>query len=370
MEVSQVLGRILLNNAGIDHKKVNNVLVLHEFPNFFIGDICLRFTKLRALQEFFPNALIDINCDIKAIPLLHNNPFVHKKQALSWDEIAFQDYDVIVFVSDAELAKEHDFTRFIYEKYQTAFDFGIFSLPLFWTKCSDSVLPVYEKLTAYLTIYYKENPVSSELFITQDEITWGERWLKENMLNEDDNLVILVDSASQRSKLLNLLTYFEMVSYFSAKPKTKVLIFDEKSIGKKDFYRALIGTNFDKLIFAEGVSLRETLCIMSSSKIKLVFGPCTGVLHCASGIYYRLLKENIRKEFPVLITYVGKYSEDYNPWRWWENSLVDCLILKRDSQGNEIVTQLKDENYDGFLACDKYSSRLLIDFLESHYSIG
>jgi hypothetical protein len=73
---------------------------------------------------------------------------------------------------------------------------------------------------------------------------------------------------------------------FNPFEKVKILIFDEKNAGKEALRRN--GLNDDALedfVFVTGQSLRQAICLLSTDCIRLIFGPCTGLLHCASGIY-------------------------------------------------------------------------------------
>ncbi|MES2873710.1 MAG: hypothetical protein V4708_08305 [Bacteroidota bacterium] len=364
------------DNNKIMPSEVEKVLLIHDFPNFYIGDTCVRFAKLRAISEFFPKARVDINCSDKEIPLLINNPFVQSVTSLQWDEIEFNHYDVLIYISLLEMAKDEEFLSFIKARYileLPSLNFALFSLSRYLNpyqgKPRETPIPMYLELGRFFTQHHKTTPFISELFISEEERKWGETWLRRNGLEEDENLIILLDSSNNKGKLLKLDVYFEVLTYLIGHNGTKVLIFDEKGMGKQEFYEEWLGFDTDQLIFAVKLSLRQALCILSSSKLNMILGPCTGLLHCASGIYYNSLKNNIVPNLPTLVTYIGNYDDDYNPWIWWQNSMVKCIMVVKNIQGNKEIQQLKDENFHNFLSCDEYSSDLLIDYLKPMLNI-
>jgi hypothetical protein len=157
----------------------------------------------------------------------------------------------------------------------------------------------------------------------------------------------------------------------------RILIFDENNVGKEEFYTAWMGKEkASRIIFVKENSLREAIKILSSKYVKLIIGPCTGTLHCASGIYNHFAENGLPAEqVPLIITYTGVYyteaKEIKNPHFWWKNSpLVTCLLLRQHHDQVKMV-ELREldveeaQRHDVQIPCSAYTSRMLIDFIRS-----
>jgi ADP-heptose:LPS heptosyltransferase len=376
------LERILENNQHLQVDKVSKILIIYEEMAFFIGDTCILFDKLRYVRSFFPNATVDMSfINAKNMKfyqaILQNNPNFDNITASEWDSIPFESYDLLICVT----YKEYALLEFLHEKYRHLVDSGEFRPAVF--SFSENILtrnpeakyvfPDDEALREYTTLTSAKTPC--ELYITADEHEWANRWLESKGMKKNEKLVILLDSASQKSKLLSIHVYFDFLTWILGLQDTKVLIFDEKNIGKEEFYGAWLGEeNMKNIIVSKKLSFREDLAILSASCTKMVFGPCTGLMHCASSIYNNFLSNGKPAEdIPVLMTYTGEYiGEKNNINVWWGNSpLVNCLLLKRRSNGKEIVF-LKDlteeeKNLKDALPCSEYTSAMLIDLLSTKF---
>jgi hypothetical protein len=368
--------KIREKTRGVDLGEVKKVLLLYEEEIVYIGDCCIRFDKFKYLRFFLNHAAIDVNFRQKKNykfydGLLRNNPYLNRVTATEWPEIDFQQYDAVFCAA----YDEERLLAFLDEAYGAAIHAGrfgpaVFSVSELLLKPAPHaryIFPVHPALTAYLKV-----PRPGELYISRPEQQWADGWLRARGVGENDNLLVLCDSTSSRDKMVRINVYFEFLTALLQKPNTKVLLFDEAGIGKEAFYKSWLGARAaEKLIFSTGQSLREDLCLLGAKNVKLIFGPCTGLMHCASSIYNHYVNEGMAVEaVPLLITYTGRYSAaNKNADFWWGNSpLVRCLLLKkRDHQPRlTLLSSLSPEekNRDDSLPCSEYTAQMLIDFVD------
>lgn len=366
--------RIGKNAASIQKDKINQVLILYEEGIHYIGDACVRFDKIRYFRSFLNNGMITINFNKKHSAkiynaLLKNNPHVHTFFSEEWNDIDFTAYDVICCVTYDEVA----ILQYVTERYGAAILNGsfhpvIYSLSDFMLEPevhSRFVFPVYKELVDYC-----RNSRMGELYVSQEEREEADQWLRAQGLKEAEYLVVMLDSTSDRNKLMKINAYFEFLSALLTIDNIRILIFDENNIGKEEFYGEWLGpTSMKKLIVSKSRGLREDICLVASPYTKLVFGPCTGLIHCASSVFNNYLNRGMaRKDVPVLITYTGKYANNTNASFWWADApLVHCLLLKERNNRKELLllsdlTEEEQQRNDS-LPCSEYSASLLLDFV-------
>lgn len=381
------LAKIVENNKQYHRDEVKNIIVLYEEPVLFIGDSMIRIHYLAGLKAFFPNASVTMNFVNKDFAecyhaLIQNNPNLDILVQRQWAEIPFESYDIVICLIHEEL----NFLQHLHVRYGEEILNGRLKTKVFsiakelisnGTKIvvsdgnhSDFIFPKFEEFVTFFENTMEQNV--RELYITEKERAWANDWLKEKGLAEDESLFIIIDSASKRDKLMAFQAYFGLLRYLLSLPKSKILIFDEKHIGKKEFYRQILGEILEsRIIFSEANKLRQDLSLISAQQVKIIFGPCTGLLHCASGIYNHLSKNGTKQhDIPIIVTYTGKYNYgNRNANHWWNNSpLVDCLLL-RSVNGksevavlNELTTEERDRE-DNQVECEHYTTQMFIDFI-------
>lgn len=378
------LNIIRKNNADIHVENIRNVLIIYEEKTFYIGDTCILFDNLRYVRSFFHQAKVDLNFINKKNmryyqALLANNPNFDSIRDDDWTDIEFLNYDLLICVT----YKEQALLEFLHEKYQDLISNHQFKLAL----CSFSegilvpmkdisyVFPEYKPLREYTLSSSATTPC--ELYLTSGEREWANNWLESQGIQEDDDLYIMFDSASERHKLLDIRVYFDLLAWLLEQPNIKILIFDEKDIGKREFYREWLGQEKMKnIIISKKLGFREDLTLIGSRYTKVVFGPCTGLMHCASSIFNNLLSNGLDIDnIPLLVTYTGQYiGENNNINVWWGNSpLVNCLLLKHINNKKQIVL-LKDltgeeRNVKDSLPCSEYTLEMLVDFLSARLPV-
>lgn len=370
------LSKILENNAGLDRAGIKQVLILHEETLTNIGDWCIRFDKLKYLKTFLENADVTINftsegTDKLSGALLKNNPHLNFVTAVQWPEIPFEKYDFIISISRNERA----ILAYLDEKYGALIQSGQFRVCVYTMShimlkhdgAAGTVFQVNQDLVAHS----EKQKAPGELFITREEQQWADEWLKEKGLKENEELFIILDSTTRRDKLLDMQVYFEWLTSLIERENVKILIFDETSMGKEEFYSEFLGDEYmGKFIFSNSLTLRQDICLLGSSYTRLIFGPCTGLMHCASSIYNNYASNGLdRKRIPVLITYTGKYQPDEkHVYLWWANTpLVNVLVLRNRSYKKTmlLMDDLSDEEKitnDG-LPCSEYTTEMLTEFV-------
>ena len=370
---------ILSNNEVVWSRVISRILILFEDKRFFIGDNFIRTDSLRAFRSYFQHSKIHLNfssaCD-KTIyeVLLKQNPNIDIVSVCEWNELSFTDYDIVFCIMPAEDL----LFNFLHEQYKNLIPkgqlrFAVFSMSaIVLGKLRDAqyVFPIYKEFVDHINSSGVNLP--RELYIAKEEREWGNVWLQNKGVKHNEKVFILFDATTSRNKLLPLDVYFEFLSSLLIMQDRKILIFDENDIGKEMFYKEWLNHNeIDRIIFAKNVNLRETFSILSSSYVRLIFGPCTGPMHCASGIYNFYLKNSVCTpgDIPLIITYTGQYpAQDANAAFWWKNSpLVNCLLLRETVNGIELVTLdcLSEDERRSYhqIACSEYTSKMLIDFV-------
>ena len=149
---------------------------------------------------------------------------------------------------------------------------------------------------------------------------------------------------------------------------------------EKNFYKEILGDRIaEKFLFAEGTNLRESICLLADKRVKMIFGPCTGLLYIASGIYnvFKQKKHVCLDTIPPMLAYTGKLNMNdiiaFHEYEWWNGTFVDCIkLIKNDNGHMEIkIISEEDKNFDEFMInlqeCNKYSAESLYSFIQNKY---
>jgi ADP-heptose:LPS heptosyltransferase len=378
---TEILDKISYANTALKKENAKRILLLYEEKVLFIGDTCIKFGMFELFKSFFPNAHIDLNWKNSKFSeayeaLLQDNPIVNKMTNLDWSNLDFSCYDLVLIIS----FEEENFLSMLERKYHSLmagfpWNTAFFSLSRIGlnltTRKAEVCFPEYTELINFAVQY----PHQPQLFISEVERQWGKEWLEAHRIDQEDKLFILIDSASSTDKLVNTKTFCELITFLSGIEKSKILIYDENLSGKEKFYAERIPRQtLSKMIFAKGLGLRRDLRLVASPYTKLVFGPCTGLLHCASGIYNQFVKDGmLRHTVPPLITYTGTYEGDWNNAHlWWGTSpLVQCLMLKNINDNKKVVllhelNEKEKTNKENLLPCQEYTAPLLINHLKGY----
>ncbi len=366
--------RILGNNSTVVPAEVRSVLVVYEPDAFFIGDSVISMNHLDVCALYFPNAILEINVTDrykeKLKALVGGNSAIDKLTSLPLEKIEYPSYDVVICVT----YREGWLLLHLVRNYGELFESCDFRTALFSNSAqmlrpresADIIFPINEGLFQCAAEKLVDRP--RELAIKDDERTWGDNWLRSNGMLDHEQLFILVDSAMSRHKMLKMEVYFDIVAFLLTIPNSRILIFDEKGVGKDEFYEEwLDGSDTDRIIFSKNLSLRADLCLIGSNFTRLVFGPCTGLMHCASGIYNYLKRTKGDVAVPFLLTYTGKYNRvGERAETWWANSpLMNCLV-PYETDGTlkvSLLTEVWGNDNIGVVECNAYTAEILKPYL-------
>ncbi len=376
------LKKIIYNNAYLGKEHVKRILILYEERVSHLGDFYINANKLRIINSFFSYANIEVIFKYKEDEkiynsLLKNIPYLNTYYSLSREQIELKKYQVVFCIS----RDEEGLLKFLHERYGNEINndrcrLSVFSISNLFVRPGENcqfIFPFYRDLGKNEHVL----KLPGEVYLDEEERKWGEDWLLANGLKENEQLYVLLDAASRKDKLLNLAVYFEYVTHLLSRENVRILNFDEKDLGKEEFYREwLPHEQVDKIIFSKGLGLREALCIIGARYTRLVFGPCTGLMHCASGIYNNYVRNGMDvTNVPLLITYTGYYyPEEGNAYSFWGSSpLVNCLLLNNKNGKPELITlsDVSDEEKKkkNSLPCNEYSADMLIGFTDSLFRL-
>ncbi|AMP99726.1 hypothetical protein AY601_2848 [Pedobacter cryoconitis] len=376
-DFTDTLSKIEANTSLFKKNSLDNILVLFDEEIKLLGDCCVIFDKFRHLKTFFNAQYVDLNFTqwknrrfVES--LLFNNSYVNKIAYDNWEDINFEKYQMIIFVS----YEEEKLIHFLHDKYRDQIKYGSWEIAI--TSVSTIILkplenesyvfPVNRALNDFVNLRRR-----TELYLTEREERWANEWLRAKGVEKAEELIIMVDSSAVKSKLLKVETYFEILKGILKRGKTKVLIFDERNTGKEDFYRDWLGKQaLEKIIFSKSLTLRQDLSLLGAAQVKMIFGPCSGLMHCASSIYNNYVIRGKKHQNDLrIIVYTGWYGNvSYNLNLWWgESPLVDCLVLKEYGDDRKIFTliELPVEERDivNRLPCSAYTKDILLDYLNN-----
>lgn len=383
-------------NIELKEKLFKKILILDDStPDFYIGDTCkwLYSLKIQILEKF-PSAQITINWQNKekyvlAFPIvLHTLEKRIKFQSNDLNNIFFGEFDCIlchesiagIYLMFADANKMFLKNTSIYyyksDPFEESEQPSIYhwNLQHYQRLKESNDLPVLSLKSIKRVRSYK----FSELIVTKEERKWGDWLLSKHGICIQDKVIILPDNASHILKCLNRHEYIKLIISLMSDCDVKIVLFDEQNIGKKN--KLVIDLNEEqskRLIVIDGTTIRQTMCILASSYVKAIIGPCTGILHLANGIYsHYLQKDIIRKEdVPVLLVYVGKQQPKYSAWGWWGRTMVDCVVHRLDQYGcNKLVplASCPKEYYrfqNNLLSANEIKAEQLMRHLLLNYSL-
>jgi len=379
-----MLDTIIHRNSISNSSASKKILIMYDEEKMFIGDSFILINQLASCKSFFEGGSIEINCRIQRYTslchaLLKNNPFISAFNNQPWEELDFDAYDIAFVISKNEqelldILEQRYPPEDRSERWRTA----LYSMTAQFLNSRlnpmiTTVLPPFKEMLDNPAAYVSQLP--RELYMGKDEQQWADEWLKSNGLKEHEQLFIVLDSTSERYKLINMDTYHAILCHMLAEETVRILIFDEQGIGKEDFYKEWLGMEkASRFIFAKNFSLRQSLSLLSSTYTRLIFGPCTGLMHCASGIYNYFVRKGLPpSSIPPIVVYTGRYNGGYTASFWWETSpLVTCLIIRKGTNGDKELVVLsrltgpERSDWDTLLHCNEYLPEMLLEHLPSH----
>lgn len=372
--MESVLQKIAENNLTLQRSKVKNVLVVVMLEKYPIGDSILFFSKLRAINKYFSNQYFDVLTNQQHYIFLANSPQI-RNYYFNMELADFTGYDLVITLSN----NDTPLAAFINQKYGPNVLDGTFPLrikSIYKKRKFEQPLlfDYYQEFEDYiLGDYMHERDFSGhELHLSEQEQQWANDWLNAQGIQDHEKVIVVLDNTSLRIKLMPTDAYFDMIRFFMSFPNTRILVFNPDNSNKQDYYQYMLETdNLDKFIFVPQQELRKDICLLGSDYIHMVFGPCTGLLHCAEAIYnYQDANGTLNRKWPLLFTYIGPPPMDDHPdkWFWWGDTHVEALYIEEDLQEPEgrIIRKLTGPGRPG-LPCSGFLAAPLIKYLVNHY---
>ncbi len=378
IEPKLALEQINKNNKDVDRDALS-VLINYKTKEYFIGDSVHRLRHLKLIRNYFLNAKIIINVHHRIdFAILQNNPYINQLAFKDLSLLKLSEYDLIITIGDDRNLFTELIKSYSSELREKTFKTGVFSLTRYLKidEGENYILPLYKKLHDFIVDEENLSRLEKEIFILNEEKEWANQWFRMKGVKSNEKVIVIVDSTSLREKLLPLEVHFEIVRFFLENESHKILVFDESGIGKSFFYNEWLTDKFKhRLIFAEKLKFRQELTLLSSDYIKFIFGPCTGIMHCASAIHnVSVSKYGKAKEPPGIMVYAGEdITRNLNKYLWWHKSywwgddeVAKCCVLKYVGDKRKEIVWI-NPNIHGYLPCSEYSSMLLQNFIKAKF---
>ena len=176
------LNQILQNNKKLVKGDDFNVLLLDMEKMNFIGDCCFRFNKIKYMENIIGNCNLTLYYTDHSNKwlydaILKNHPFISNVNHKQWNEIKFEDFDIVVVIS----YNEGSFWDYFRNRYEDLFNSGGFKIMIFSISKLALKADDIEHVT-FPTIPGLENGLDDlgpgELYLDQNEIDFANKWLK------------------------------------------------------------------------------------------------------------------------------------------------------------------------------------------------
>lgn len=348
-----MLTKILAVNERRKGAAYGRVLILDDYKRrLYIGDSTIWLSMIRRLLRYCGDfEEVVINCDnsrlLPRLSELYETAFQGNVsfQGLSWDQINFDSYDLIILETDIVLK------------------FFLHIHPLLHTTSLNNtsvytISPLIDRPSVHKYDWdFFENHLENEgekfgdlirssdkeIFISEEERSYAELWLKEKGVTKDDDLIVILNGSSRDQKVILQEEFVELVKLMLQHKNSKVLVFNTDYVNEETFQ--LTANQKERFIYASSQGIRRDLNILASRFTKAVIGPCTGMLHLANGAFVYLLNRHLIaiNKLPFMMVYTGRqhHDVDYLPHNWWSNSLVNCAVIIKVN-GEEALVALDE----------------------------
>jgi hypothetical protein len=360
----------VFGGRAFDREKIRSVLVcLDDTKNDKIGDCIVRMSHIKWLQWYFPHAVIHVNSPSKIFTILSKNiPSIEKTTHLPIEEIEYDDYEMVLLIVEARSLYYAGINEYVERKGDV--DFAVYTLlePEENGELKLAIPPLPE-LEGGLPDPLMKDISRREITVSEEEMLAGKRFL-DQYVGKDEKLIIFLTNSSAFNKTLKMSVNIELIDYFASLPGRRLILLDPDN--DREFIFRSLGAKLENTLFLKGKSLRETFAFMADERVELIFGPCTGLMHAASGIYNSLLARGLRTTLPHMLVYTGLYYEISHAMDWWQGSLVKCLILRRGKYAQKKIQLLEDMDRTEFLfqqnilPTSEYTASLIKNHLREH----
>lgn len=362
-----------IRNTPFPSHKVNlrRPLLYIYVESFGIGDCVLYFSRIKAISEFLGNTDFDVAINPQHYELMKYHPLVNRF-FLELDEVEFTNYDLVITFSNCEFYLAH----FLHKRYGNAILSGAMKIAVYSLfHGEDEQMSIFSnlmELEVFIKVTCEEQlALKHELYISEEEHAAADSWFEANGMGQgNEHVVVLLDSTSDRNKLMGIECFEQLLRHFLNWKNCTILIFNPESFDKRDIYQEMLGPELvQRMIFVREKDLRKNFCLLSSKYVKMVIGPCTGLLHCAEGIYNTMEQQGrLPRERPVLVAYIGPPAagDKSDKWSWWGNTHVHCCYIEKDSEGKKIVKRLVSTGNPG-LQTKEFEATPLLEHLYENF---
>lgn len=365
---------VIRNTEFAVHKiKERRPLLYIYVEDFGIGDCVLYFSRIKAISTFLNNTDFDVATNAQHYNFLQYHPLVNRFY-MELDEVDFIDYDLVLTFSNCEFYLAH----FLHKRYGRRILEGEMKLSVYSLfHAEDHVTSIFNNLSALEefirdTCKTRLSSLKHELYISEAEQAASDEWFESNGIGlpGNEHVIVLLDSTSDRNKLMKIECFEQLLRHFIAWKNCTIVIFNPENFDKRDIYRELVGEEMmSRILFVYEKDLRRNFCLCASKYIRLIIGPCTGLLHCAEGIYNTLeLQGRLSAERSILLAYVGPPApgDHTDKWFWWGNTNVHCCYIDKTENGNKVVRRLTTTGNPG-LACKEFETGALLKYLYDNF---
>jgi ADP-heptose:LPS heptosyltransferase len=352
------------------------LIVVDNIDDTKIGDTILRVSRFRFIHHYFGNARIAINTSSAVWKdVTRYSTYIDNVTGYEKDRIPYHEYDLVILVVDNKKEYLNAITDHMQAHAQER-DLVVASIyDSIPKKPGDVEVPFLKEI---FECSYPGELVSDinkyEIFLSDQELHDASRLLDEHL--SDEKLIIYYDKASEFRKMFKMSVNVDVIRHFQSLKGKKLVLLDPFNEGKEEFYRTF-GVDTSNILILNGLSFRQTCAVMADSRVELVMGPCTGLMHAASGVYNFLMKNKGREQLPIMLVYTGLYTGNItNAGVWWRDRLVDCIVLRKDAHGNPQIEKLPDIKQSQLsiqkdvLPCRDYTLSMITNHLKHTYNFA
>lgn len=366
--------------------EIERALVIVHLGHTRIGDSVQAITNLRCLAKHLRIQRLDVNLIDPAehrigAELLKHDPLMGRYLNLPYEDVPYQDYQVVLHYS---VFKDCEIVRVLADRQRVAAAGAgapvFYSLPAsrwdlehrYGDSWHDFAYPL--PLLDLPLDFFQRAIGDHQVYLGAEERAWATRWLAQAGVTADDVLIVFVDESSTREKALHPRCSLRVLEHLLSIDRVKALVYDVDDRGKKAFYRLMLKQElFGKIVFSTRNDLRRNIALLAAPNVRLIFGPDTGIMHCAVGVHSTHPTDDrvAGAERPPIVVYAGRW-QNFNSWNLWGQSSA-CCVLPYDTPSGTVLKPLAEcpRDDEGFLKDLKPVSAvppgLMIDFLESRF---
>jgi len=355
-------------------ESVRSILILIDtIDSARIGDTIIWLSRFKYIQHYFPHAGLHVNAPSPFWnELALYLPHIRRVSNLPPAELDLKGYDVVLLIVDDEAAFLAMVEAYVRRHPGISLSVAFIYHP-FVKSMEGKRIPFLKRLFEFsYPGLLVEDINRCEICLSEEEMLQAGRLLQEKA--PEGGLIIYFDRASEFRKMLKMSVNVQLIKYLQSRAGCRLVLFDPFEEKKDEFYGRL-GVDMEKTVLLKGLSVRQACAVMADKRVVMILGPCTGLMHAASGVYNFLLKKKLRDVLPAMIVFTGVYEDLGNAGIWWEGRLADCIIIKATKEGDKKLFRLDEVDplemrlQKDILPCKEYTFDLIREYIELHYVI-